>query len=146
AAVMSEAGNADIFIAVAAVADWHVANARNSKLKKTGDSQPPALEFSINPDILADVAHMAAGPYCAGFAAETENLQENAEAKRQRKGVPLLVGNLAQQAMNADTTELVLFDAQGARTLPKQPKLGAARQLVREIADRAPRSSDHACP
>ncbi len=138
AAVMGEARLADIFIAVAAVADWHVANASDSKLKKKAGGQPPELQFSTNPDILADVARMAPSPFCVGFAAETENLHENAEAKRQRKGVSLLVGNLAQQAMNADTTELVLFDAQGARALPALPKLDAARRLIQEIASLAP--------
>lgn len=141
AAVMSEARNSDIFIAVAAVADWHVANASDSKLKKKSDGQAPDLQFSVNPDILADVAQMAAGPFCVGFAAETENLHQNAEAKRQRKGVPLLVGNLAQQAMNADTTELVLFSQQGVQTLPVLPKLGAARRLIQEIAQQVPPAS-----
>ncbi|MCC2596738.1 bifunctional phosphopantothenoylcysteine decarboxylase/phosphopantothenate--cysteine ligase CoaBC [Pusillimonas sp. MFBS29] len=134
AAVMSEARHSDIFIAVAAVADWHVANASDSKLKKNPDGKAPDLQFSVNPDILADVAGMADGPYCVGFAAETENLHQNAEAKRQRKGVPLLVGNLAQQAMNADTTELVLFSQQGSQKLPVLPKLDAARRLVQEVA------------
>src|SRR5690606_23840312 len=103
--------------------------------------QAPDLQFSVNPDILADVAQMAAGPFCVGFAAETENLHQNAEAKRQRKGVPLLVGNLAQQAMNADTTELVLFSQQGVQTLPVLPKLGAARRLIQEIAQQVPPAS-----
>src|SRR5690606_12188708 len=133
AAVMGEARQTDIFIAVAAVADWHVSNDSDSKVMKQADGQPPELLFSTNPDILAEVAQMAHAPYCVGFAAETENLHENAQAKRQRKGVPLLIGNLAQQAMNADTTELVLFDAQGARALPSLPKLGAARRLIKEI-------------
>ncbi len=146
AAVMNEARLADIFIAVAAVADWHVANASDNKLKKKAGGQPPELQFSTNPDILADVARMAPGPFCVGFAAETENLHENAEAKRQRKGVSLLVGNLAQQAMNADTTELVLFDARGARALPALPKLDAARRLIQEIASQAPLTKAGATP
>src|SRR3546814_5988589 len=79
--------------------------------------------FEANPDILADVARMSSGPWCVGFAAETENLLEYAEAKRRRKGVPLLVGNLAQQAMNADNTELVLFDDAGHTALPVLDKL-----------------------
>lgn len=146
AAVMGEARQADIFIAVAAVADWHVANASDSKLKKKAGGQPPELQFSANPDILADVAQMTPGPFCVGFAAETENLHENAEAKRQRKGVSLLVGNLAQQAMNADTTELILFDTQGARALPALPKLDAARRLIQEIASQAPLTTAGATP
>lgn len=138
AAVMREALLADIFISVAAVADWRVANRSDQKLKKTGPAQAPSLEFTPNPDILAEVAALADGPWCVGFAAETENLLEYAQAKRQRKGVPLLVGNLAQLSMHADDTQFVLFDAQGHQTLPPQPKLAAARQLVQAIAQRLP--------
>ncbi|NYT63633.1 bifunctional phosphopantothenoylcysteine decarboxylase/phosphopantothenate--cysteine ligase CoaBC [Alcaligenaceae bacterium] len=137
-AALAEAPSADIFISVAAVADWRVVNASANKLKKTASGQAPQLEFAPNPDILADVAKMASGPWCVGFAAETENLLEYAEAKRKRKGVPLLVGNLAQQAMNADTTELVLFDDAGNKALPALPKIDAARELIRAIAQRIP--------
>lgn len=138
-AVMQHITNADIFVSVAAVADWHVLNASDSKLKKSAKGQPPALEFGQNPDILADVAALKSGPWCVGFAAETENLHANAEAKRRRKGIPLLVGNLAQHAMNADETTFVLFADEGAITLPTLPKLQAARQLVQAIAKRLPR-------
>ncbi|MBF6616035.1 MAG: bifunctional phosphopantothenoylcysteine decarboxylase/phosphopantothenate--cysteine ligase CoaBC [Candidimonas sp.] len=136
AAVMEETSAADVFIAVAAVADWHVVNASSSKIKKTPEGMPPALQFATNPDILAEVARLPDGPYCVGFAAETENLLGHAEDKRQRKGVPLLVGNLAQRAMNADDTELILFDDQGHRALPAMPKLQAARKLILEISGR----------
>jgi len=136
AAVLNETQAADIFISVAAVADWHVANASAQKHKKQPGSQPPAIEFAPNPDILAEVAALENGPWCVGFAAETESLSEHAQAKRRRKGVPLLVGNLAQQAMDADDTELLLFDDQGVHALPLQPKLHAARALVHAIASR----------
>lgn len=139
AAVMAETSSADIFISVAAVADWRVVNASDNKLKKTASGQAPELEFAQNPDILADVAKLPSGPWCVGFAAETENLLEYAEAKRKRKGVPLLVGNLAQQAMNAESTELVLFDDTGHKVLPALPKINAARQLIEAIAQRMPR-------
>jgi phosphopantothenoylcysteine decarboxylase/phosphopantothenate--cysteine ligase len=138
AAVMNEARSADVFISVAAVADWRVVNASDSKLKKQADGKAPKLEFEPNPDILAEVARMSSGPYCVGFAAETENLLEYAESKRKRKGVPLLVGNLAQQAMNADETELVLFDDAGHTALPVQDKLAAARELITAIARKLP--------
>lgn len=138
AAVMAEAAEADIFIAVAAVADWYVKNASAQKLKKTG-SGAPQLEFEANPDILADVARLPEGPWCVGFAAETENLAQHAEDKRRRKNIPLLVGNLAQNVMDADATEMTLFDAQGMHSLPAAPKLDAARRLVAEIAARLPR-------
>jgi phosphopantothenoylcysteine decarboxylase/phosphopantothenate--cysteine ligase len=137
-AVMQQASTADIFISVAAVADWHVSNASENKLKKSADGQAPTLQFALNPDILTEVAALQNGPWCVGFAAETENLNEHAEAKRRRKGIPLLVGNLAQQAMNADDTTFVLFDDAGAHTLPLLPKLQAARQLVQAIAKRLP--------
>jgi phosphopantothenoylcysteine decarboxylase/phosphopantothenate--cysteine ligase len=140
AAVMAEAADADIFIAVAAVADWRVKNASTQKIKKTGDGAgAPQLEFEANPDILADVARMADGPWCVGFAAETENLAQHAEDKRRRKNIPLLVGNLAQNVMDADATDLVLFDDQGMHPLPSAPKLDAARRLISEIAARLPK-------
>jgi phosphopantothenoylcysteine decarboxylase/phosphopantothenate--cysteine ligase len=138
AAVMNETQAADIFISVAAVADWHVANASGQKHKKQPGGLPPVIEFAPNPDILAEVAALKNGPWCVGFAAETENLSEHAQIKRRRKGVPLLVGNLAQRAMDADDTELLLFDDAGEHALPPQPKLHAARALVRAIAARLP--------
>lgn len=138
AAVMNEARSADVFISVAAVADWRVVNASDSKLKKQANGKAPQLEFEPNPDILAEVARMPSGPYCVGFAAETENLLDYAEAKRKRKGVPLLVGNLAQHAMNADETELVLFDDAGHTALPVLDKLAAARKLIAAVAHKLP--------
>lgn len=135
-AVMSQAARADIFISVAAVADWHVVNASDDKLKKSPGNAPPTLEFAPNPDILADVARLPNGPWCVGFAAETSNLHEHAQSKRERKGVPLLVGNLAQNVMDVDDTTLVLFDDRGAHALPTLSKREAAQELVRVIAQR----------
>ncbi|NYT82998.1 bifunctional phosphopantothenoylcysteine decarboxylase/phosphopantothenate--cysteine ligase CoaBC [Alcaligenaceae bacterium] len=138
AAVMANAGHSDVFISVAAVADWRVANASDSKIKKRPDGQAPSLEFEPNPDILAEVASLPSGPWCVGFAAETENLEEHGQAKRRRKGVPLLVGNLAQRAMNADDTELMLFDETGSQSMAPADKLVAARRLIEHIARRLP--------
>ncbi|HLU16096.1 MAG TPA: bifunctional phosphopantothenoylcysteine decarboxylase/phosphopantothenate--cysteine ligase CoaBC [Burkholderiaceae bacterium] len=140
-AVMAQAPHADVFISVAAVADWHVSNASPVKLKKTADSLAPQLEFAPNPDILADVAALPNGPYCVGFAAETDNLIKHADQKRKRKGVPLLVGNLVQHAMDSDTTELTLFSDSGQVSLSPAPKLTAARQLVDAIATGLRRSA-----
>ncbi|MDQ2140946.1 bifunctional phosphopantothenoylcysteine decarboxylase/phosphopantothenate--cysteine ligase CoaBC [Alcaligenaceae bacterium B3P038] len=141
-AVMANVRHADIFIAVAAVADWRVTNISTQKLKKTSEGGgAPIMNFAPNPDILAEVAALTDGPWCVGFAAETEKLAEHAEAKRRRKGISLLVGNLAHQVMDADTTELVLFDEQGVHPLPPAPKLDAARRLIAEIASRAPRKA-----
>ncbi|MFA5664634.1 bifunctional phosphopantothenoylcysteine decarboxylase/phosphopantothenate--cysteine ligase CoaBC [Castellaniella sp.] len=138
AEVMRHAAAADLFLAVAAVADWGVANPSAQKMKKSADSAPPQLQFVQNPDILAAVAALPDGPWCLGFAAETEHLHEHAQAKRLRKGIEVIVGNLAQDAMGAQDTELVLFDAHGAHPLPRLEKLQAARLLVHEISRRLP--------
>jgi phosphopantothenoylcysteine decarboxylase/phosphopantothenate--cysteine ligase len=140
AAVQAELDGQDLFVAVAAVADWRVANASASKLKKTEGGGPPALEFAQNPDILAGVAAMPGGPYCVGFAAETEDLEANAQDKRRRKGVPLLVGNIGQATFGRDDNELLLIDAQGTTTLPRASKTRLAAALVGEIARRLPQA------
>lgn len=135
-AVMSQAQQHDIFISVAAVADWHVKNSSNSKIKKTAEGGFPPLEFAPNPDILAEVAAMENGPWPIGFAAETDNLYEYAEAKRQRKKLPLIVGNLAQEVMDQDVTRFVLFGDSGVTEMPPAPKPAAAFALVQEISRR----------
>jgi phosphopantothenoylcysteine decarboxylase/phosphopantothenate--cysteine ligase len=86
------------------------------------------------------VAALAHGPWCVGFAAETENLHDYAEAKRKRKKIPLLVGNLAQETMESDQSRMVLFDDQGSHPLPVLDKLDAARRLIAEIANRTVKS------
>ena len=126
----------DIFIAVAAVADWRIANTSDQKIKKTADSPTPQLVFTENPDILANVAARKDPPYCVGFAAESENLLEYAAAKRIKKNVPLLVGNIGHQTFGQDENELVLFDANGHQALPRADKLSLARLLVDEIGAR----------
>lgn len=138
AETLARAPDTDIFIAVAAVADWGIANPSTQKIKKHDDGAPPVIQFVPNPDILADVAALPSGPWCVGFAAETEHLHEHAQAKRQRKGIPVIVGNLAQQAMEAADTELIIFDQHGAYPLPRQDKLQAARQLISWIAAHLP--------
>ncbi len=135
AAVMRQAKDFDIFISVAAVADWHISNYSDQKQKKQGQTGLH-LEFAPNPDILAEVAALDKGPWCVGFAAETENLSEYAQAKRQRKNVPLLVGNLAQHVMSADQTTMVLFDDKGEQALPILAKTEAATALIRAISER----------
>ena len=137
-AVQAEVAGQDLFVSVAAVADWRVANASDRKLKKTEGGAPPALEFAQNPDILATIAALPAGPYCVGFAAETEDLEANAQDKRRRKGVPLLVGNIGQATFGMDDNELLLIDAQGSTRLPRASKTALAQQLVAEIARRLP--------
>lgn len=134
--VMQLVPGQDIFISVAAVADWHVSNAHPQKVKKTGAQGGLDLALSENPDILAEVAALPNGPWCVGFAAETENLHDYAEAKRKRKNIPLLVGNLAQETMESDQSRMVLFDEQGNHPLPLLDKPAAARRLIVEIANR----------
>ncbi|SDX73580.1 phosphopantothenoylcysteine decarboxylase / phosphopantothenate--cysteine ligase [Collimonas sp. OK242] len=127
---------ADIFVAVAAVADWRVANASTQKLKKNADGSAPELVFEQNPDILATVAALPKPPYCVGFAAESENLLQYGEAKRIRKNVPLLVGNIGHDTFGKDDNQLVLFDADGHTSLPRAGKQQLARQLIAAIASR----------
>jgi phosphopantothenoylcysteine decarboxylase/phosphopantothenate--cysteine ligase len=134
---------ASVFIATAAVADWRPANAATQKIKKDGSGQVPALAFEENPDILARVAaseRARSGQlFCVGFAAESHDLAAHAKAKRERKGVPLLVGNIGPATFGQDDNALLLVDAQGARELPQAGKLTLARQLVVDIARRLPR-------
>jgi phosphopantothenoylcysteine decarboxylase/phosphopantothenate--cysteine ligase len=137
-AVMAGVEGQHIFIAVAAVADWRVENASGQKIKKDG-SGTPKLEFAQNPDILATVAgttSLNGWPYCVGFAAESENLIEYGAAKREKKGIPLLVGNIGHHTFGQDENSIVLFDDSGHTVLPRAGKLQLARQLVSEIAKR----------
>jgi phosphopantothenoylcysteine decarboxylase/phosphopantothenate--cysteine ligase len=131
-AVKQHVAACDIFIAVAAVADYRVAQVSEQKIKKS--AAPLTLELLPNPDILASVAALANPPYCVGFAAESENLAEYAEQKRLAKRLPLLIGNIAQQAIGSDENELILFDDAGMHPLPRADKLTLARQLMQYIA------------
>lgn len=126
----------DAFIAVAAVADWRVANASSQKLKKNSGSDMPELKFAQNPDILTSVAALPDAPYCIGFAAESENLLAYGAAKRIRKNIPLLAGNIGHHTFGQDDNELILFDANGHRHLPRADKQTLATQLIAELAQR----------
>jgi phosphopantothenoylcysteine decarboxylase/phosphopantothenate--cysteine ligase len=137
-AVMKQAKKSDLFIAVAAVADYHVVDAKGHKMKRgKGNVQ---IELAANPDILAEVAAMKRGPFCVGFAAETENLREYAQAKRKKKNIPLLAANLAQDAFGRDDNALTLFHDMGETELPRAPKSVIARQLIAHIAGMLPKS------
>jgi len=134
AAVMAHAAASDIFIGVAAVADYRVANAAEHKLKKdTGGI--PAIELIENPDILAEVAALKDAPFCVGFAAESRNLEEYAQNKRRKKNIPLIAGNLIQDGFGGDNNRLVLFDDSGTHPLTPAPKSVLARQLIEHIAN-----------
>ncbi len=131
-AVMENLNGQDIFIGVAAVADYYVLNPSEQKIKK--DAHILTLELAPNPDILANVTNLPNPPFCVGFAAESENLHEYAEHKRRRKNLPLLAANLIQDAFGGDDSELILLDDKGAHPLPRAPKLILARQLLKHVA------------
>jgi len=128
----AHANSADIFIAVAAVADYYVANSGAQKIKK--EDGVPTLELALNPDIVESIAKRPNPPFCVGFAAESEKLDEHAEAKRRRKKLPLLAANLVQSAIEVDDNELVLFDDEGSHRLGRSSKLDQARQLIGHVA------------
>lgn len=131
-AVQRRVKEADVFISVAAVADYRVDKPAAHKLKKS----ERALELKLvpAPDILAWVAALPKPPFCVGFAAESEKLREQAEDKRRRKKVPLLAANLVQDAIASDDNELTLLDDGGAHVLPRAPKLEIARGLIAHLA------------
>jgi len=138
-AVMAQVEGQHVFVGVAAVADWRVANASEQKLKKQEGGAPPQLEFVQNADILASEAattSLSGWPYCVGFAAESENLVEYGAAKREKKGIPLLVGNIGHHTFGQDDNSIVLFDDSGHTVLPRADKLTLARQLISEIGKR----------
>lgn len=141
-AVQAHVGHASIFIATAAVADWRPASAADQKIKKDGSGEVPALAFVENPDILATMAKSERAQrgelYCVGFAAESHDLLQHATAKRVRKGVPLLVGNIGPATFGQDDNALLLVDASGHRELPRASKTELGRQLVAELARRLP--------
>ncbi len=144
------ANSATIFVACAAVADWRPATAAEHKLKKDGTGSVPQLSFVENTDILATIAQSERGKkglagqedglFCVGFAAESQDLLVNAQAKRLRKGVPLLVGNIGPATFGQDDNALLLIDAKSAKELPEHGKTASkrllAKQLVAEIAAR----------
>lgn len=139
-AVMAHVQTSTVLVAAAAVADWRVVKPSEQKIKKGASGQSPQLAFEENADILATVAMsrqaQAGNLYCVGFAAESHNLAENAVAKRIRKKVPLLVGNIGPDTFGQDHNALLLVDEKGTTQLPRAPKLALARKLVGEIAIR----------
>ena len=139
-AVQAHLPQQGVFVATAAVADWRAANSADQKIKKDGSGQTPELTFVENPDILATVAQSAAAQkgelFCVGFAAESHDLLAHATAKRLRKQVPLLVGNIGPATFGQDDNALLLVDAHGALELPHASKQVLAVQLIENIAQR----------
>ena len=132
--------NCDVFFAVAAVADWTIANRAKQKIKrqeKTGLD----LEFRSNPDILLDMAKLAkrkSKPYCVGFAAETDRLGKHTKEKRIKKGIPMIVGNIGPATFGLDTNEIIVVDEKGIKNLGQGNKLELARKLIAQVAARLP--------
>ena len=132
-AVMQHVAGQDVFIGVAAVADYRPAAPSAQKIKKDG-CKAPSIELVQNPDILADVAALPEPPFCVGFAAESQNLAAYAQKKRLAKKIPLIVGNLIQDGFGGDQNKLALFDDTGETRLPPASKIELARALVAHIA------------
>ncbi len=129
----------DIFFAVAAVADWGIAKPSKEKIKRQG-KDAPSIEFITNPDILLDVAKTVKirggipHPYCVGFAAESTDLEAHAAEKRQRKGIPMVVGNIGHETFGSDLNQLLVIDETGSKKIAKAEKLQLARQLIALVA------------
>lgn len=132
-AVKRHVARMDIYIGVAAVADYRVENPRQHKIKKTDEAQL-SLKLVPNPDILGWVASRPRPPFCVGFAAESRNLDAYADQKRRRKKVQLMVANLAQDAIGADDNEVTLLDDAGMHRLERAPKAVVAQQIIDHIA------------
>jgi phosphopantothenoylcysteine decarboxylase/phosphopantothenate--cysteine ligase len=130
--VNAHVAQCDVFVSVAAVADYRVSHPSKQKMKKQDQTLTLQLEPTV--DILASVAGRAKAPFCVGFAAESHDLDHFAEEKRRRKKLPLLAANLAQDAIGTEDNELVLFDDAGRHPLGKGSKLAQARALVQHIA------------
>ncbi len=126
---------ADIAVCAAAVADWKAASIAEHKIKKAADQRPLTIELTPNPDILSVLSHHAQRPQIVvGFAAETSNLLENAEAKRKAKGCDLIVANNVaegQGVFGGDHNQVWLVDARGTMSWPLMTK----QQLAEKLAD-----------
>ncbi len=127
-AVKANLAGTDFFFSVAAVADYTPVTRLTRKLKKS----PEGMEVKLKPtdDILGYVAGLADGPFCVGFAAESENLADYAQAKRAKKKIPMIVGNLVQNAIGRDENEVTIYDDAGMHQLPRGPKSRVAHDIV----------------
>lgn len=138
-AATMQSTDCDLFFAVAAVADWGIAKPAKEKIKRQG-KQAPALEFTANPDILADVAKTVRTkggkqlPFCVGFAAESTDLLKHAQEKLQRKGIPMIVGNIGPDTFGSDLNELLIVEKNSSKKIAKADKLQLARQLIALVA------------
>ena len=131
-AVLEALPGAQVFIGVAAVADYRPLTTAEHKLKKTSDTLTVAL--TPNPDILAEVAARDDAPFCVGFAAESRDLDAYAEGKRRNKRLPMLVGNLVSDGMGGDDNTVILYDDAGRHPLPRASKAEVAQGIVAHLA------------
>ena len=127
-AVKAHVTGADYFFAVAAVADYTPVQSSPRKLKKS--AEPLELKLKPTEDILAHVARMAGGPFCVGFAAESENLADYAQAKRAKKKIPMIVANLVQHTLGREENEVTIYDDRGAHPFARAPKSRIAQAIV----------------
>ena len=132
-AVMSQLDQMDIFISVAAVADYRVKNRSEHKIKKSNDKLN--IEFIENPDILKSVASRKKPPFCVGFAAESQNVEDYAKKKRIEKAIPLIAANVVTEALDSDQNSLLLIDEHGTHRLPTSSKIDQARSLIKHISE-----------
>ena len=138
-AVKEAVKDCDVFISVAAVADYRVRNPSRQKIKKA-NGKALALELEENPDILAWVAALPKPPFCVGFAAESQDLARHAAEKRKLKKLPLIAGNITADAIGSEQNSIVLFDERGEHPLGRGPKLELARKLLEHVAGMMARS------
>ena len=132
-AVMERVADTDIFIGVAAVADYRPATIEAQKIKKNADSMTLALVK--NPDIISRVAALTDGPMVVGFAAETEHLEANGTEKLKRKGLDLLFANKANETFNSDEVTVTALSGHSQQTLGPGSKLNIARLMLDLIAE-----------
>lgn len=140
-AVHNHITNQDVFISVAAVADYKVKNSSSQKMKKDGSGKVPVIELTENPDILASIASLPNPPFCVGFAAESERVLEYARVKRIRKNIPMLIANQISQSMGKTTNQITIIDDENEISFPEVDKRQAADNIVKHLAARLNRSS-----
>ena len=135
AACQAHVHGQDIFIAVAAVADWKVAQIATQKIKKASADDVPSLNFVQTPDILATIAALPNAPFCVGFAAESENVIEYAQAKRAKKNIPLIIANEGPSTFGSEYNQASLISEDGVQPLQKMRKDELALVLIQAIAE-----------
>ena len=132
-AVMGEAKDADVFIGVAAVADYRPANVSSEKIKKKDESM--SVELVKNPDIISEVAKLAQRPFVVGFAAETENVKSNGKEKLENKKLDLLFANHATTTFNSDNVSVAAISVESQQEIQEGSKTSVARKMLQLIAD-----------